>query len=128
MMIRVDTASDVPIYEQLRNQIVIGIASGELSMGQKIPSMRKLALELGINYQTANKAYTILAEEGYVQIDKRKGVVISNKFFKSDEYNNALMQKMQLVAAEAICHCLSEKEFVAICTKQYQKIIKGAGK
>ena len=49
MVIKIDEYSDVPIYMQIRNQIVMGISSGELKAGEQLPTVRALALEIGIN-------------------------------------------------------------------------------
>ena len=66
MIIRLNTASTVPIYVQLRNQIVTGIGRGELKVGEKLPTVRQLALDAGVNTMTVNKTYQILrAEELY---------------------------------------------------------------
>ena len=58
---------------QLRNQIVLGIACAEFTDGQSLPSVRQLAQVLGVNMHTVNKAYSILREEGYLKLDRRKG-------------------------------------------------------
>ena len=57
MLIQLDMASDIPIYVQLRNQIVMGIGRGELKMGEKLPTVRQLAQDAGVNTMTVNKAY-----------------------------------------------------------------------
>jgi Predicted transcriptional regulators len=49
MILKFDFASKVPLYMQLRNQIVIGIAEGKLQAGEKLPTVRALADESGIN-------------------------------------------------------------------------------
>ena len=58
MMIRIDFNSDEAIYVQLRNQIILGIATSRLNEGDSLPSVRQLAEEIGINMHTVNKAYT----------------------------------------------------------------------
>ena len=75
MIIRIDELSDIPIYLQLRNQIVMGISSGELKAGEKLPTVRDLALEMGINTMTVSKAYQLLKTEGYIMTDRKNGAV-----------------------------------------------------
>ena len=56
MIISLDMSSEIPIYEQLRNQILMGIAKGELKAGESLPTVRQMALDAGINNMTVNKA------------------------------------------------------------------------
>ena len=79
MILTFDFSSDVPLYQQLRNQIVIGIAEGKLIPGEKLPTIRALADESGINMMTVSKAYQILKQEGYIVTDRRKGAVVAGR-------------------------------------------------
>ena len=71
MIIELDFSSDTPIYVQLRNQIVKGIGKGELKAGEKLPTVRQLANDAGVNTMTVNKTYQILKSEGYVRTDRK---------------------------------------------------------
>ena len=77
MLIEIDFSSDEAIYQQLCNQIIMGIATLQYTDGQVLPSVRQLADEIGINMHTVNKAYTVLKQEGFVKVDRRRGAVIS---------------------------------------------------
>ena len=55
MIIAIDESSEVPIYQQIRNQIVLGISDGRLSPGEQLPTVRGLAAEIGINSMTVIK-------------------------------------------------------------------------
>ena len=77
MYIEIDFNSDEAIYMQLRNQIIMGIATSEIREGDTLPSVRQLAQTVGINMHTVNKAYAVLRQEGFVQLDRRKGAVIA---------------------------------------------------
>lgn len=79
MILRFDFSSDTPIYMQIRNQIVIGIAEGQLKQGEKLPTVRALAEESGINVMTVSKAYNLLKQEGYIVTDRRKGATVAFK-------------------------------------------------
>ena len=70
MIIELDMSSSTPIYVQLRNQIVKGIGKGELKTGEKLPTVRQLASDAGVNTMTVNKAYQILKNEGFIRTDK----------------------------------------------------------
>lgn len=77
MLLQLRFDSDVPIYQQIRDQIVVGIANGQLQPGQQLPTIRALAAETGVNIMTVSKAYQLLKQEGYLQTDRRNGTVIS---------------------------------------------------
>lgn len=77
MLIKIDFESDNPIYMQLREQLIQGIARGELVPGDMLPSVRQLAEDIGINLHTVYKTYNILKAEGYLTVDRRKGAVVN---------------------------------------------------
>ena len=76
MVIEIDFQSDEALYTQLMNQIIMGIATSRLQEGDPLPSVRQLADTIGINMHTVNKAYSLLRQEGFVSIDRRKGAGI----------------------------------------------------
>ena len=76
MIIKINDMSEVPIYLQIRNQIVEGISEGKLEPGEQLPTVRGLATEIGINSMTVSKAYQLLKQEGYVYSDRRNGVCV----------------------------------------------------
>lgn len=78
MVLTLDKMSDTPLYLQLRNQVVAGIATGGLRPGDSLPSVRNLAEDLGINLHTVNKAYATLRDEGYVIMLGRRGAYIAD--------------------------------------------------
>ena len=73
MILRLDFSNEIPIYMQIRNQIVTGIADGGLKPGERLPAIRALADESGINMMTVSKAYQLLKQEGYIAADRRSG-------------------------------------------------------
>lgn len=77
MIVNLDIDSQIPIYEQLKVQIIKGIIGGELSHLEQLPSVRQLSADLGINMHTVNKVYKILENEGYLAINKKKGAFIN---------------------------------------------------
>ena len=78
MLIELDFNSEKPIYEQLYEAIILAMANGELAPNESLPSVRSLGEEIGINLHTVNKAYNLLKEEGYIQMDRRKGALVSS--------------------------------------------------
>lgn len=108
-LIQIDFDSDEAIYIQLRNQIVLGIATSQLQEGDSLPSVRQLAEDIGINMHTVNKAYSLLRQEGLLTLDRRRGAVIQidvDKLFAVKE----LRQDLQVILAEAVCKNISREE------------------
>lgn len=76
MKLTFDFYSEVPLYMQLRNQIILAISSGELREGDRLPTVRALSDETGVNSMTISKAYQFLKQEGYISTDRRAGTVV----------------------------------------------------
>lgn len=117
MIISLDMSSEVPIYEQLRNQIVKGIARGELKAGESLPTVRQMALDAGINNMTVNKAYQILKAEGFIEIDRRKGATVCSVQMHDQAYISKLESDLELISAEACLKGVERAEFLKICEK-----------
>ena len=64
MLLQLDFNRERPIYQQIRDQIVVGIAQGVLSPGEKLPTGRALADEAGVNMMTGSRASERLKQEG----------------------------------------------------------------
>lgn len=74
----VDPASDLPLWVQLRNRIAYLINDGTLAPGDKLPTVRGLASEISINYNTVNKAYLSLVSDGYLESTRGRGVFVTD--------------------------------------------------
>jgi DNA-binding transcriptional regulator YhcF (GntR family) len=77
MILNVDLASEVPIYQQLRDRIVEAIADGVLTEGSPLPATRALAADFGINFHTVNKAYDLLRQQGLIRLNRKTGAVVT---------------------------------------------------
>jgi GntR family transcriptional regulator len=76
MLFRHDTHSGVPIYRQLEEQVQRGILSGALAEGEKLPPVREVAAQLGVNPMTVSKAYSHLEMEGWVERQRGVGLFV----------------------------------------------------
>jgi GntR family transcriptional regulator len=76
MLLTIDFTSEQPIYRQIRNGIVAGIATGQLQDGDSLPSVRTMGADIGVNLHTVNKAYKQLQSEGFLEIQRNRGAVI----------------------------------------------------
>ncbi|GIO68160.1 MAG TPA: GntR family transcriptional regulator [Paenibacillus cookii] len=122
MVISLQLDSDTPLYEQLRNQIVIGIATGELEPQEKLPTVRQLAEELGINTMTVNKTYSLLKQEGYIVIDRRHGAKVNPQMPGDPEPSPELEEKLQLIIAQAAIQGINESRFQTLCSQIFSKM------
>lgn len=101
MVIKIDEYSDLPIYMQIRNQIVMGISSGELAAGEQLPTVRALALEIGINTMTVSKAYQILKNEGYIMTDRKNGARVRQQIEKTGVISGENRNELRRIVSEA---------------------------
>ena len=109
MLIEVDFNSDEAIYVQLMNQIIFGIATSRLQEGDQLPSVRQMADTIGINMHTVNKAYSLLRQEGFVSIDRRRGAIIAvdvNKIKALEE----MKQNLMIALARGCCKNITRAE------------------
>jgi DNA-binding transcriptional regulator YhcF (GntR family) len=109
--------SPTPVYLQIKNQILIGIATKTLEAGDKLPTIRALAAELGINPMTAHKAYTALKAEGVIIADRHSGVRVSaNKAVPATaEYKQNLNDELTRLLTAAVLKGMSRAEIITMC-------------
>lgn len=125
MLITLELDSDTPLYEQLRNQIIIGIATGQLAENEKLPTVRQLAHDLGLNVMTVNKAYALLKQEGYIVIDRRHGAKVSPRMRDAaddPELSAKLEQQLQLLIAQAAIKGMDPSRFHNLCSQIFSRM------
>ena len=105
MLIHIDFNSEEAIYQQLCNQIILGIATCQFEEGQVLPSVRQLADDIGINMHTVNKAYTVLKQEGF---DKQRA-------------EKAIGKDLRVLLAEAICRNLTREDIHGMVDRIYDE-------
>ena len=108
-MIKIDFQSDEALYIQLRNQIILGIATSTLREGDVLPSVRQLAEDIGINMHTVNKAYSVLRQEGFVTIDRRRGAIVSLDVDKLQALDE-MQQNLRVLLAKGRCKNITRQE------------------
>lgn len=122
MILTLDMKSEIPIYVQLRNQIVTGIGRGELRAGESLPSVRQMARDIGINSMTVNKTYQILKTEGFIEIDRRKGATVCAVRQETDAFREKLQTELELLSAEACLKGMKKEEFLHICETMFSSM------
>ena len=120
LIIEIDFNSDEAIYLQLRNRIIMGIATAELREGDSLPSVRNLADHIGINMHTVNKAYTVLKQEGFIQLDRRKGAVIAVDIDKLQALED-MKQNLRIILAKGRCKDITKEEVHALVEEIFEE-------
>ena len=120
MVLKIDFNSDEAIYVQLCNQIIMGIATSQLQEGENLPSVRQLADTIGINMHTVNKAYTVLRQEGFVNIDRRRGAVIAVDVNKARALQE-MKETLAILLAKGSCRNISKEEVHALIDEIYEE-------
>ena len=124
MFIEIDFNSNQAIYLQLRDQIIRGIATSRFQEGDMLPSVRQLADTIGINMHTVNKAYTVLKQEGYVKVDRRRGVMIAVDIDRMRALEE-IREDLMVTLAKASCKNISGEEVHALIDEIYEEYGKG---
>lgn len=84
-ILTLDTASGVPIYRQIVDWVKVSVAGGQMSPGGQLPTVRQLAVDLNVNYNTVARAYLDLEHQGIVHTLRGKGTFIADRGVAEDE-------------------------------------------
>jgi DNA-binding transcriptional regulator YhcF (GntR family) len=129
VFIELDLQSDTPLYTQLADQLTEGIASGELKPGDPLPSIRRLAEDLGINLHTVNKAYNLLKQEGLLQVHRKTGVIVQPDGMPgvTEAFEAKLRRQLRSLAAAAAVRGMAEEVFAQESKSVYRDIFTNRG-
>lgn len=78
-MLRIDLASRVPVYEQIANGLRAELVAGHFGPGDKLPTVRTLAIDLGVHHNTVAQAYRQLADEGWLELKRHRGATVRER-------------------------------------------------
>lgn len=85
IQITIDDDSGIPIWLQLRNRLIYLITSGRYQTGDKLPTVREMAVDLGINYNTVSKVYQDIERDGYIVSKRGRGTFVHDKYKSVEE-------------------------------------------
>ena len=102
VQITIDSDSGIPLWLQLRNRLIYLIASGRFKSGDKLPTVRELAVDLGVNYNTVSKVYMSLEQDGYIQSKRRQGAFVLDV---SDKPGVSISSTAEIVTSEYLKRC-----------------------
>lgn len=118
MILNLDFNSDVPIYTQIKEQIIKSIARGDLKINESLPSVRIMAEEIGVNLHTVNKSYNLLKDEGYINIDRRKGAIVNTlPLTKKEDNTEKIKSMLELLTAQSYLLGMTREEFLDCSNK-----------
>ncbi len=120
MLIVIEPESEKPIYQQIRDQVVEGIAKGDLREGTTLPSIRQLAADFGINLHTVNKAYELLEREGFIQLRRKTGAMIQPKYRLAEDWE----ARQRTLLAEAFAQNVSAEDILQRCQNILEEFAK----
>jgi GntR family transcriptional regulator len=122
--------SEVPIYQQIRDRVVEAIASGTLAEGGSLPSTRQLALDLGINFHTVNKAYDLLRREGLLRVNRKSGARVLRDAATGPPaagFTGEWEARLRTLLAEAVAHGVGDPAVLERCRSVLGSFTPAAG-
>ncbi len=125
-MLTVDLESSIPLEEQIRRGIRETIARGELGPGDSLPSVRQLAGDLGIHFNTVARAYRKLRDEGLLQVGRGKGVTVATDgpSGEGESTRGRIQAKLREILTEARLSGLPFPEVKKLLTKEIDRWAK----
>jgi len=121
MLLKISFESPTPIYQQIRDQIILAMAKEALLPGENLPTVRQLAKDIGVNPMTINKAYNQLKDEGYVVIDRRHGARIQDAGLLKKEKTEHLIEALELILSEAKLKGMTMEDLSKVTQRIYGK-------
>jgi GntR family transcriptional regulator len=102
-IVRIDLASPVPAYRQIANAIRAQLVDGAFPVGEPLPTVRRLAIDLGVHHNTVAEAYRVLSEEGWLDLRRRHGAVVLDRLRPRPprQARPSLLQRLRELTAEA---------------------------
>jgi GntR family transcriptional regulator len=125
MFIRIEPSSSVPIYRQMIDQIRYQVAAGVLREGDKVPSVRELALKLAVNQNTILKVYNELCRENIFRIERGDGTYVAGgrQDMPARERQELVAGPLREAAVMAIQLGVSAEEAAEILKTEYGQIL-----
>lgn len=107
-ILRIDLASETPAYRQIVDGLRLLFVSGEIRPGETLPTVRSLAMDLGVHFSTVAEAYRILSAEGWLELKRRHGATVTERNSPApaphapEEFSTKLRQLIAQVRADGL--------------------------
>ena len=122
-LFEIDESSGLPVWVQLRNRFVYLIKTGHYQPGDQLPSVRTLAAEAAINYNTVSKVYMSLEQDGYIKSKRRQGAFVLDV---SDKPGVSISSTAEIVTQEYLKRCFELGMSLEDVEEQFAASIKAA--
>lgn len=120
MILKLDFNSDKSIYIQITEEITKAIAKGELKINESLPSVRSMAESIGVNLHTVNKSYNQLKDEGFLNIDRRKGAIIADLPMENDsKTRTSAKNDLELLTAKSYLSGMTKEDFLKLSSQLF---------
>lgn len=117
--IAIDEDSGMPIWLQLRNRLIYLIVSGAFAPNEKLPTVREMAVSLGINYNTVSKVYQDIERDGYIVSKRGRGTFVAES---RPSEGNAVTEGIDCLVDDFIRQCIesgvSRREIVSLVERR----------
>jgi len=104
--LQLDLRSGVPVYRQIMDQVLGAVASGRLTSGDQLPTVRQLAVDLSINPNTVIRAYRELEIRGFLDTHQGSGTFISQQRVEQDDEERA--RRLDVIVSDAVARAGAE--------------------
>lgn len=127
-MLRINLASTVPVYEQIANGLRAELVSGRFSPGAKLPTVRTLAIDLGVHHNTVAEAYRQLATEGWLELRRHRGAIVCERRRPraAADAGERFARPLRELVARALGEGLSPNRLAREMIKSARKLERGA--
>jgi DNA-binding transcriptional regulator YhcF (GntR family) len=105
-LLRIDLTSRVPAYAQISGELRTLLVSGALLPGDPLPTVRQLAMDLGVHFNTVAQAYRALAEEGWLELRRGRGVRVLDR--KASPANDRVRDKFSRELKHLLAQALAD--------------------
>ena len=120
-MISIDYQSKLPLYEQIAQRFQTLILKGVLPPGGQMPSVRTLAVELSINPNTIQKAYSLLEQQGYIYPVKGRGNFVADSTALVKQKKESLLEEMKRLVTGGKELGIRQTEFIRVIELVYRE-------
>ena len=124
MILEIDLSAETPLYQQIRDQIVLGITRGDFQSGEQLPPVRQLASDLVIKFMTVSKAYNLLKQEGWIVTERGRGSRVVLPEAEQALPDAAYWQKLSLLLAEGLAQSRDPEAFAEKAGACLQHLMK----
>ncbi len=124
VLFRINTSSGVPIWRQLVDQVKVGVATGAIARGERLPSVRQLSEELVINPTTVQRAFVDLEAEGVIECRRGHGTFVlgDGQKLKADERRRRAIEHLRNAVAEAHRLQFDERELKELFERELKRV------